>query len=110
MRQQIYADPYGFDAWDWGISTRFFLTLVDASQWLRITSKEPPANPPTSDDYTKAGLPWFDYYWSSPTLAGAPAFSGLKSVNEMSQDPPDATIGIEAATDRSKVVLLGPHG
>ena len=110
MRQQIYADPYGIDAWDQGVSSRVFVTLVDAAQWQGITGKASPLRPPTADDYTKAGLPWFDYYWGSPTLAGAPALSGLKSVNEMSQNPPEATVGIEAATDPSQVVLLGPPG
>ena len=110
MRQQIYADRYGFDAWDRGVSTRFFVTLVNAAQWRSITGKMSPLSPPTADDYTKAGLPWFDYNAACPTLAGAPGLSALKSVNEMSQNPIDATIGIESAADSSKIIFLGPHG
>jgi hypothetical protein len=67
MRQQVYADPHGLDAWDQSISSRCFVTLVDAVQWREITGETPPTKPPTAADYTKAGLPWFDYYaWSRP--------------------------------------------
>src|SRR5262245_42667287 len=30
MRQEIYADPYGLDAWDQSVSSRCFVTLVNA--------------------------------------------------------------------------------
>ena len=71
MHQQIYADPYGLDAWDQSASSRCFVTLVDAVQWQEITGETPAARPPTATDYTKAGLPWFDYYaeaerWPAP--------------------------------------------
>ncbi len=39
MTQQIYKDPYGLDAWDQSVSSRCFVTLVDAVQWHEITER-----------------------------------------------------------------------
>ena len=84
MKQRIYADPYGFDAWDHAVSSRCFVTLVDAVQWREITGEAPATRPPTAADYTEAGLPWFDYYAADvETLAGAPALTLVKGVAEM---------------------------
>jgi len=48
MTQQIYADPHGLDAWDQSVSSRCFVTLVDAVQWREITGEAPPTKPPTA--------------------------------------------------------------
>lgn len=48
MTQQIYADPYGLDTWDQSVSSRCFVTMVDAVQWLEITGAAPSARPPTT--------------------------------------------------------------
>src|SRR5438093_4839207 len=39
MTQQIYADPHGLDAWDQSVSSRCFVTLVDAVQSEEHTSE-----------------------------------------------------------------------
>ena len=46
-----------------------------------MTGIEPPVKPPTARDYTKAGLPWFEYYGGDLTaLDGAKKLAGLDSV------------------------------
>ena len=109
MRQQIYSDPYGLDAWEGSVSSRCFVTLLDAAQWQEITGGEPRTRPPTADDYTSAGLPWFDYYADAPTLAGAPALSGLKSVAEIAEEKGDDPFDANSALAPKQVVQLGPH-
>jgi hypothetical protein len=112
MRQEIYADRYGFDAWDTSASSKCFVTMVDAGQWAEITGEKPARTPPTAAEYSKAGLPWFDYYdESAETLAGAPALSMLKSLAEIAEekghdpldDPAEA-----GKVDTSNLVKLGP--
>src|SRR5262245_60859714 len=84
MKQQIYADPYGLDAWEQSVWSRCFVTLANATQWWGLTGEAPPTKPPTAEAYTKAGLPWFDYYAADlETLAGAPTLTLLKSLAEM---------------------------
>jgi hypothetical protein len=109
MKQQIYADPYGIDAWDQSVSSRCFVTLVNAVQWLEVTGEAPPTRPPTAADYTNAGLPWFDYYAADlETLAGAPALTLVKSVAEMAADKGEQPLGPDGEVNPATVIALGP--
>ncbi len=107
MRQQIYADPYGIDAWDRTASSRCFVTLADAVQWREITGEPPAARPPTAADYSKAGLPWFDYYAEAETLAGAPALTMVKSVAELAAEKGEQVLGPDGDVDPGNVVQIG---
>ena len=80
MRQEIYKDEYGIDAWDQDNGFRCFIHLANSAQYLEITGHQPPHVPPTADDYTSAGLPWFDYYDDSKALAGSDTLGKLTSV------------------------------
>ena len=81
MRQEIYEDRHGFDAWDWSARSRCFVHILNSVQFLQVTGVEPPARPPTARDYTEAGLPWFEYYGGDLTaLDGAKKLAGLDSV------------------------------
>lgn len=109
MTQQIYADPHGIDAWDQSVSSRCFVTLVDAVQWREITGVAPSARPPTAADYSKAGLPWFDYYAADvETLAGAPALALVKSVAEMAAEKGEQVLGPDGEVDPINVIAVGP--
>ncbi len=81
MRQEIYEDTYGFDAWETSIRSRCFVHIVNSVQLVHLTGCEPPGKPWTAQDYTNAGLPWFDYYGNDlSALEGAKKLAGLDSV------------------------------
>ncbi|MCY4656316.1 MAG: hypothetical protein OXC80_05810 [Gammaproteobacteria bacterium] len=80
MRQEIYEDEYGIDAWDQNNGFRCFIHLANSRQYQMITGHQPPHKPVTARDYTEAGLPWFDYYDDSKALAGSNTLGGLTSV------------------------------
>ncbi len=81
MRQEIYEDDYGFDAWDTTVRSRCFVHILNSVQFLNVTGANPPTDPPSALDYTKAGLPWFDYYGGDlNALEGAQKLAGLGSV------------------------------
>ena len=80
MRQEIYEDEYGIDAWDQDNGFRCFIHLANSEQYLAITGHQPLHTPPTAKDYTSAGLPWFDYYSDSKALAGSDTLGKLTSV------------------------------
>lgn len=87
MRQEIYEDPYGLDAWDLEHGSRCFVTMANSAQWMAITGERPPTVPPTARAYADAGLPWFDYYDAENTMVeGAEEFAGLKTVKEMGDE------------------------
>ena len=80
MKQEIYDDPYGLDAWDTEHASRCFVHIANSLVWSSVTGAEPPHPPPTAKAYTKAGLPWFDYYDDAKMLKGAEKLKDLESV------------------------------
>jgi hypothetical protein len=81
MRQEIYEDDYGFDAWDHDTSSRCFVHILNSDQWNGVTGKEIPGSPPLAVDYSEVGLPWFEYYDDKLNkLNGSTKLSGLDSV------------------------------
>ena len=84
MRQEIYDDPHGLDAWDQLRASRCFVTIANSTQWMAMTGERPPTEPPTAREYAKAGLPWFEYYGGdTEALEGAEKFKALASVSEI---------------------------
>jgi len=93
MRQEIYDDPYRLDDWQLDATSRCFVHLCNSLIWQEITESHPPHPPPTSKQYTKAGLPWFEYYDESATAVnGAPALANMKSVAEWSAEKGDVAL------------------
>lgn len=81
MRQQIYEDEHGLDAWEQDVRSRCFVHLLNSATFRQVTGAAPPHEPPTADDYDRCGLPWFDYYdGDRETLAGAKPLARLDSV------------------------------
>lgn len=109
IRQEIYDDPYGIETWDQSTSSRCFVTLVDAVRWAHITGELPPAEPPTTKDYSEAGLPWFDYYADDlRKLESTEKLGKLKSVAEFTEfEDPDHALKDEDVVSEN-VVKLGP--
>lgn len=81
MSQEIYEDEHGLDVWDTSARSRCFVHILNSAQYRAVTGRQPPTGPPTALDYTKAGLPWFEYYnVERKTLAGDNKLLGLDSV------------------------------
>lgn len=108
MRQHIYEDPYGMDAWDTTHRSRCFVHILNSLQYHEVTGRKPPTRAPSATDYTKAGLPWFEYYTDIPALDGSSKLSSLVSVaaswikKNKSPAPENDPIG------PTKTVALGP--
>ena len=101
MRQEIHEDPYGLDAWDQRHPSRCFVSIVNTAQWVAITGEVPPTRPPTAQQYTGYGLPWFEYYDDdAKAVEGSARLQGLTSVTRRDQEagkapsPADETLGI----------------
>lgn len=115
MRQEIYADDYGIEAWDQDSGYRCFVHLANSEQYLMITGRRPPHKPATAKDYTDAGLPWFDYYDDQKALAGSDVLSKLASVaaktvekgNELLSDNDPVQPEIVTVINKSSLVRDG---
>ncbi|MFE1827385.1 hypothetical protein ACFXAG_12385, partial [Streptomyces yangpuensis] len=90
MHQEVYRDERPLSDWAEEPAARVFVHLVPPPAWRRITGEEAPPSPVDRAAYTKAGLPWFDYYDESATdLAPTDALSGVKPVGEWLGDDHD---------------------
>jgi hypothetical protein len=84
MRQQIYEDQFGLDAWDQSRPSRCFVHLVNSLGWREITGNEAPPTPITEAEYLRQGVPWFGYYdLEAKALPGSTALAGVRSVQEL---------------------------
>jgi hypothetical protein len=110
MRQIIYDDPYGLDAWDQRHVSRCFVTIVNSAAWATITGERPPTKPPTAKQYTEAGLPWFDYYDAdAKMLEGAEQLKQLKSVAIKRQEKAETPFPENESVEIDHVIRL-PRG
>lgn len=111
MRQEIYDDRYGLDAWDLRQRSRCFVHLADAVSWRAITGEAPRTTPPTAAQYSKAGLPWFEYYAADlRALESTGRFGGMKSVHQMGETKGETPLPENEPADPERVVRLGRKG
>jgi hypothetical protein len=106
MEQEIYDDSYGFDDWDLRHSSRCFVHLANSMVWRSITGDDPPTVPPTSSEYTKAGLPWFDYYSDSKAVEGSEKLATVKSVAQLGNEKGDVPLPENQSVKVEKVIKL----
>lgn len=108
MRQEIYEDEYGYDAWDMCQSSRCFVHILNSTQWAIATGKPVPGQPPSTGDYTKAGLPWFDYYGDKLiALSGTKKLAGMDSVAAKGVKLGEKPLVENNAVNPQKIVRLG---
>ncbi|MET9319148.1 hypothetical protein ABZX75_02965 [Streptomyces sp. NPDC003038] len=108
MRQEVYQDDRPLSDWSREPSARVFVHLVTPPEWRRITGEEAPPSPVDRAAYTKAGLPWFDYYDDSAAdLAPSEALGGVKPVGEWLGD--DHTPWAEPAPGQVKPLGTAPR-
>jgi hypothetical protein len=75
--------------------------------WRAVTSDDPPTVPPTSAEYTKAGLPWFEYYADGTTaVKGSDILAKVKSVATLGKEKGDVPLPENQSVNVEKVIQL----
>jgi hypothetical protein len=101
MRQKIYPDPYGIDAWDPEQRATVFIHLIAAGEYSAITGEQMPSTPVDAAAYTSAGFPWFDVYdEQKDDVAAADVLARIKSLRDLEQHDADTSIDIAEAQIR----------
>jgi hypothetical protein len=109
MKQEIYEDGYGYDAWDQTQSSRCFVHILNSDQWLAATGKPAPGEPPTAERYAKSGLPWFDYYDDKLNVkSGSSTLAGMDSVAAKGVKQGEKPMANNEAIDPSPIVTINP--
>ena len=107
MRQEIYDDPYGLDAWDQRHSSRCFISILNSRQWQAITGERPPTEPPTAAQYAEAGLPWFDYYRDLDAVEATDKLNSVSSVAALGAQKGETPLPENETTHVGNVIPLG---
>ena len=107
MKQEIFADKHKLSDWDLEHSSRCFVHIANSLVWRQITGENPPTVPLTSAEYTKAGLPWFDYYDDNLTaVEGSGLLAKLKSVAAMGKKKRDVPLPENESVSPKNVISL----
>ena len=106
MRQEIVEDPERFQDWDTRHSSRCFVHIANSLVWRGITGANPPTTPPTAEEYTRSGLPWFEYYSDQPTLDAPEVLEKLKSVSQLGAEKGDVPLPENTSVDPTNIVTL----
>jgi hypothetical protein len=107
MRQEVYDDPHPLRDWDTTHRARCFVHLANAMVWRAVTGEAPPTVPPTAAEYTRAGLPWFEYYDADRVaLEGGQGLRGVKSVTEIGKAKGDVPLPENESVEPVNVVKL----
>jgi hypothetical protein len=112
MAQEILRDTFRFEDWELTARARCFVHLTNSLVWRAITGQEPPTTPATAAEYTRHGLPWFDYYSDTPAVDGAETLKGLKSITEKAKEQGGTPLPENESVEPGTVVKLGkqrPH-
>jgi hypothetical protein len=83
MRQEVYRDDRPASDWAAEPAGRVFVHLVTPPEWRRVTGEPAPPSPVDRAAYTRAGLPWFDYYDAdAEDLAPSGTLGGVRPVGD----------------------------
>ena len=75
--------------------------------WRSITGQNPPTVQLTAREYTKNGLPWFEYYdETAPAVPGAGELQGLESVADLGKKKGDVPLPENEPVDPANVIEL----
>jgi len=92
IRQKVYQDPYGMDAWHTRDTCRWVVHLLNVEQFRQRAGREPGPSPISAQSYADAGLPWFDLYdESAVSIPASKALSELKGVTPEEGESPETS-------------------
>jgi hypothetical protein len=107
MKQEIYHDHMAMEDWDLRASSRCFVHIANSLVWRSVTGSEPPTVPPTAEEYTRAGLPWFDYYAEGrKAVEGSGILAGIKSVFSLGKEKGDVPLPENTPMEVANVIAL----
>ena len=81
IKQSIVEDPYPADKWDRDRTITFNVQILNSEMFRLVTGLNPPVSPIEAKAYAKYGLPFFDLYEESLSVAGE--FGKVKSVKQL---------------------------
>lgn len=105
----LISGVYALEDWDQRSTQRVFVTLWHSSRWRALTGEPAPTEPPSSQDYARAGLPLFQHYArGTEPLPGSDRLAGVRSVGALHGEKTGAALHGSDDVATPKPVRLGP--
>jgi hypothetical protein len=109
IKQEIYDDDYGLDAWDLSAGARCFVHTVNSELWEELTGLAMPDKPITAKHYKEDSIPWFEYYAEDKKpLPGSKLLKSLKSLGQKSERA--AAVDIGEPLSLEPIIALSTQG
>lgn len=106
MKQDIYDDPYGADAWDLTRPLRVYVHLLNSLEYKNVTGEHPPTKPLTPVEYQRYNYPWFDYYSDNKVLEGSDKLSKVDSIASLETKKNENVLGDNTSIQTPHPILL----
>lgn len=107
ITQSIETPVEPHDNWELASASRLSVHLANSAAWFAITGEQPPTQPPTAADYTRSGMPWFDWYDDSFARPGSSVLSTVRSVFEFGEGRGEEPLPENESFDPPEPVVLG---
>lgn len=105
MRQHIYSDAYGLDAWDTTNVGEIYVHILNGVDFYSITGRQPPSSPIDADLYTRYGFPWFEVFDEHRSdLAPSERLQAVKTVGQLQDGKPEVSVDV----DRRQIRKIRP--
>jgi hypothetical protein len=83
MRQRIYPDPHGLDAWNEHPTASVSVHILNSELFRQVTGFNPPPSPIDVETYIEWNLPWFELY--DADRGSIPASDRLRKVKSIEE-------------------------
>jgi hypothetical protein len=83
MRQRIYPDPHGLDAWNEHPTASVSVHILNSELFRQVTGFDPPPSPIDVETYIEWNLPWFELY--DADRGSIPASDRLRKVKSIEE-------------------------
>jgi hypothetical protein len=107
MKQDIYKDEYGIEAWDTTQPLRIFVHLLNSLHYKEVTGHLPPHKPLGPKEYSQYHYPWFDYYDDGAVLDGSNELSKVDSIGSLQTKKHENILGDNSSINTPSPVSLG---
>ena len=108
ITQSIETPVEPHDNWELRAGKRLAVHIADSATWTAITDETPPWRPPSAADYTRHGLPWFDWYAETLPRSGSSTLAEVKSVLQFGRARGEDPLPENESFEPPEPVRLGP--